>query len=184
LVGASRGNQNWFKDDGQLILNPLQSEIENSACDLVVSTTSEAVVMVEAGAKEVTEETLIKGVELALTEGKKIVDFISDFAAKMGHKASFPIKKEDKSSLLTKVKKAAGKEFDSLLTRLAKREIGYQELGEFKNSLAETLTEEDKEAVFKAVEELLTQNFRQAVLNEGKRPDGRRLDEIRELELK
>ena len=166
--------------EDNFVLNPLVSEQEKSALDLVVSTTKDAVIMIEAGAKQVPEEKILEGIEFAQKEGQKLIDFISEFAKKAGSNVGFEFKPKDKTSLKEKIDKEFGKEIEKILIQMAKKEIGYAEVDEYKNALAEKLPDEDKKEVFSIFEELLSLKFRKMVLS-GKRPDGRKTDEIRPL---
>jgi len=166
--------------EDKFVLNPLVSEQEKSALDLVVSTTKDAVIMIEAGAKQVPEEKILEGIEFAQKEGQKLIDFISEFAKKASPNVSFEFKPKDKTSLKEKIDKEFGKEIEKILVQMAKKEIGYAEVDEYKNALAEKLADEDKKEVFSIFEELLSSKFRKMVLS-GKRPDGRKTDEIRPL---
>jgi len=166
--------------EDNFVLNPLVSEQEKSALDLVVSTTKDAVIMIEAGAKQVPEEKILEGIEFAQKEGQKLIDFISGFAKKAGSNVGFEFKPKDKTSLKEKIDKEFGKEIEKILIQMAKKEIGYAEVDEYKNALAEKLADEDKKEVFSIFEELLSSKFRKMVLS-GKRPDGRKTDEIRPL---
>ncbi|BCX14512.1 MAG: polyribonucleotide nucleotidyltransferase [Patescibacteria group bacterium] len=170
-----------FKD-GKFIINPLQSEQENSDLDLVVSTTKDSVIMIEAGAKQVSEEKILEGIEFAQEEGKKLIDFISEFAQEVNPNGQIKVEKQKNKSLLEKIDKEEGKQIEELLVKMAKKEIGYGEVDEYKFSLAEKFSEEDKKEVFACFDELTSLKFRKMVLS-GKRPDGRKLDEIRELSI-
>jgi len=66
--------------DDKYMINPVAKDLEASQMDLTVSSTKEAVLMVEAGAKEVTEEQIIKGIELAQKESKAVLKLIEEMA--------------------------------------------------------------------------------------------------------
>jgi polyribonucleotide nucleotidyltransferase len=168
--------------EDNFVLNPLVSEQEKSALDLVVSTTKDAVIMIEAGANQVPEEKILEGVSFAQEEGKKLIDFISEFAKKVKPSGSFEFKPKDKTSLKEKIDKEFGKEIEKILVQMAKKEIGYDEVDEYKKVLIEKFAEEDSKEVSIVFEELLSSKFRKMVLT-GKRPDGRKTDEIRQLEI-
>jgi len=70
--------------DGGLVVNPDETDMPRSTMDLVVAGHRGGVTMVEAGAKEVSEELLVDAMELANEAIKKIVDFIDDVCAKVG----------------------------------------------------------------------------------------------------
>ncbi|NLK00257.1 MAG: polyribonucleotide nucleotidyltransferase [Clostridia bacterium] len=72
--------------DGELVVNPTIGQWENSDLDLIVAGTKDSVVMVEAGAKEVSEDVMLEAIELAHKEIKKIVTFIEEFVKEAGEK--------------------------------------------------------------------------------------------------
>lgn len=77
--------------DGQLVVNPDETELPNSSLDLVVAGHKGGITMVEAGAHEVSEELLVDAMELANEAIRKIVDFIEGVAGKIGKpKAQLP----------------------------------------------------------------------------------------------
>src|SRR4030065_657144 len=80
--------------EGTYITNPLGTEIASSDMDLVVSSTKDAVLMVEAGAKEVTEEEVIKAIEYALKESGKVRDLIDDLVKEAGQEKEALVKEE------------------------------------------------------------------------------------------
>src|SRR5579859_7452978 len=84
--------------DGKYVLNPTVSDMETSEMDLVVTSTKDAVVMIEAGAKEVTEEQILGGIEFAKKESDSLLKFINEFAAAVGKTKQIMVKKvTDKS---------------------------------------------------------------------------------------
>src|SRR3989441_4198161 len=70
--------------DGQFIINPTYSEMGESLLNIMVVGTSEGIVMIESGAKEVKEETVVDAIEFAHTEIKKICAAINDLRSKAG----------------------------------------------------------------------------------------------------
>src|SRR5207237_4309491 len=70
--------------DGQLVVNPSVSKMEESSLDLVVAGTRDAIIMVEAGAREVPEESVVQALELAQQEIMRICDAIDAFAREVG----------------------------------------------------------------------------------------------------
>src|SRR6267142_193313 len=70
--------------DGRFIVNPTYTEMRESLLNIMVVGTSEAIVMIESGAKEVKEETVVDAIEFAHTEIKKICAVINELRAKVG----------------------------------------------------------------------------------------------------
>lgn len=178
-IGAVRVGQ----VDGRLVVNPTALEMEESALDLIVVGSAEAIVMVEAGADELSEETMIEALELAHKEIKTIVAAIDEFAAKVS-KAKREVPSFEIDSTVT----SAVKEKAPALIREAlfiKDKLESERLmDDHKKSIIELFPEEEEEKraqagmVFDNIKEEL---FRDVLLKEGLRPDGRKFDEIRAI---
>ncbi len=167
------------KKDGTFFVNPVDSEMNFSDMDMVVSATADAVLMIEAGAKEVDEEAILGGIEFAQKETKKVIAAIEDLAKE--------VKKEKESAgetLFTaetksKVKKLMEGKTEDLIKVMAEHE-GEGELNEIKTAIAQELSEESPAAVSLVIEKILKEKAREITLK-GKRVDGRKVDEIRKL---
>lgn len=168
------------KKDKTYFVNPLDSEAVFSDMDLVVSTTNDSIIMIEAGAKEVSEEDILGGIEFAQKEAKKVIDLISDLVKEVGCNKETVSDEEIGEDLKTKIKKILKDKIPELLEQMATHEGGLGGLEEAKAALAEELSEEKAEHVFAAFEKLLKEGARKITLS-GKRIDGRKLDEIRKL---
>ena len=84
--GGPTGSVDIAYVDGKYIVNPNQAEREASLMDLTVSGTKEAILMVEAGAKEVSEEVMLQGILFAHEEIKKQVEFQEKLVTELGVK--------------------------------------------------------------------------------------------------
>lgn len=166
--------------DGKPFVNPLVSENSDSPLDLVVSATREAIVMIEAGASEVSEEQILEGIEFAQKEALKIVDFIEDFSSEFSITKEKVEKPQKDSALAKKVRDLVGGRIPDLIREFAVKEGGdtmvYEEI---KNALSEEFADNPVEALA-SFDELMKANIREMILS-GKRPDGRALTEIRKL---
>jgi len=150
--------------------------------DLVVSQTTDAIVMLEAGANEVSEEDVIGGIEFAKKESKVLFEFINDFAKEVGSKKESAGEDPITKDIEAKVKKIVGKDLEGIVTGWAKQEGG-SILDETKKALFESISEVKPDLVGGAFEKLLKGKVREMILS-GKRPDGRKMDEIRPLYAK
>jgi polyribonucleotide nucleotidyltransferase len=169
--------------DGELIVNPTREQIGASGLDLVVAGTESHVIMVEAGASEVTEARMLEAIRFGHETIQKICAFQKALAAEVGKpKQEVPIHKVDEQILET-VKKSAGEEIRAAIQNpdKAARESGMSELqAEIVERLATDFPE--READLKAaIEKTVKTEVRSLVLNDRKRPDGRALDEIRPI---
>ncbi len=169
--------------DGEFILNPNASQRELSELHLVVSGTKEAVMMVEAGAKEISEEVMLEAILFAHDNIRKIIEFIEEITNKVGvEKMIVEITPADEE-LERKVKEFAT---DKMLNAI--RTIDKQERLENMDKVTEETVlffSEDYPDNIKDIEEVLykikKEQVRSLILNEGIRPDDRKVDEIRPI---
>jgi polyribonucleotide nucleotidyltransferase len=168
--------------DGKYLANPTNGDLAVSTLDLVVSSTKEAVLMIEAGAKEVTEEEILGGVDFALKEGKKVLSLIEDLVKEVG--VTRDTYKEDKpsSALESQVKKLISDKIPGLVKTMASHEGGqFDELGELTAAVNDQVTEKDAKFVPEIIDHIKKDYIREQILKKGVRPDGRKLTEIRPL---
>src|SRR6058998_1681615 len=172
--------------DGKLTLNPTIQQLEESDLDLVVAGTRDSVMMIEAGANEVTEDTLVEALALAQEGIKAICDAQEDLRRQAGKpKMIFAAIRPDANKLASVV--AFLKE--RLRAKLrnpdkAQRETGLEEL---KNEAIVGFAPEGAaiaaDEVTAIYEEILEEEFRRAVAEENLRPDGRDTKTIRPLSI-
>lgn len=167
--------------DDKYFTNPLDKDMEHSEMDLIVSTAKDSIVMIESGAMEVPEEKMLVGIEHGYKEGKKLVKFIEDFAKEVGVKKEKAEKEKLDSSIQKKVKEVSKGKIDDLIKGIADKSLGYSDFDEAKAAVADSFDdEEDKKKAKKYFGEIFQARIREMILS-GKRPDGRKEDEIREL---
>ncbi|MFZ5933115.1 MAG: polyribonucleotide nucleotidyltransferase [Patescibacteria group bacterium] len=166
------------KKNGTYFTNPLDSELPFSEMDLVVSATTDAILMIEAGAKEASEEAVLEGVAFAQKEAKKIVEVINELTKEVGAEKE-PLPKELVSApFKSRVKKLIADKIDNLITDMAKHEGGLSQLDEIKVAVSQEIAEEEPEVIFAAIEKIIKEKAREMTLK-GKRVDGRAPAEIR-----
>ncbi len=179
-IGYIKGN-----GEGNFLVSPTEEEIDLSSLDLVVSSTKEKVVMIEALAEELPEDLMEEAIERAKEENKKIIDFIENFISGIGAKKIEVEEKEEEEELKEKIKKKAGDRIGKLVDLRVKHSEEYSE--EFKKlveELAEDLGEEvDSSKIASIMNSLQKEYVRESVLEKGKRVDGRDFDEIRPLHI-
>jgi polyribonucleotide nucleotidyltransferase len=168
--------------DGKYMINPVAKDLEASQMDLTVSATKEAVLMVEAGANEVTEEQIVKGIEFAQKESKAVLSLIEDLAKESGVKRDIYKEEKPSAELESQVKKLVGDKMPEIVKNMALHEGPSSEYVEFIESIKSTFEKiEDKKFVLDIVDHLKKDFIREQILKKGVRPDGRKLTEIREL---
>ena len=170
--------------DGKFILNPNQEEREKSRMALTVSGTEEAVLMVEAGAKEVPEEVMLDAIMFGHEEIKKIVKFIKQVKAEIGKPVNPNIKYEVIPEEIDKAVRAyADKLLDHALDTFDRQERQARQDAvdaDVKAHFAEIFPEQEKfigDVLYKMTKE----KVRAKILDKGIRPDGRTLKEIRPI---
>jgi polyribonucleotide nucleotidyltransferase len=169
--------------DGQYVINPTYEQRKKSSLDLVMAGSSDAIVMVEAGAREVTEEEVVQGLEAGHAAIKRIVETI-DALAKEGGKAKREVsKKEYDPAFYREVEeKVMIPLADAMRMRdkLANYGSVDQVLSELVGSLpdGEVQRKVEAKAIFKELKEKV---LRDEVLQKGVRLDGRKFDQIRPI---
>ena len=188
LLGAVRIG----RINGDFIINPSFSELEKSDIDLVITGTKDDIIMLEGLALEIAEEDLLKAMEISQLQIKNIVEKEEELVKALGKEKIEFIN----SSLLTEEEKNKIKEFcreevkkvvlmdDKKEREKLLEEIESKALTQFKEILAVCQNKDVEDAsvlVSKIIEELLYVQVRKLILEEGRRPDGRKIDEIRPI---
>lgn len=168
--------------DGALQVNPTNKDLSISDLDLVVSSTKEAVLMIETGAKEVSEETIVDGVKLAFEQAQVINQAIEEFATEIGISREVYKEEEYPAKLESEVAKIVKDQIPGLVKNMASHEGSSNELNELIAAVSEKFeSEEDKKYIPEIVDHLKKDHIRNQILEKGVRPDGRKLTEIRKL---
>lgn len=169
--------------DGEFIINPSLEQQEASELDLVVAGTSKSVSMIEAGAKFVAEDVIMDAIEFAHEAIKELCRAQEELAGKAGKPKREVILHEIDETLLDTVRSRFSEEIEAAVVNpdKASRESAIQEL---KLDIVERLAEDfpDREVeVAEAAEKVIKERIRKLILDEKKRPDGRKPDEIRQI---
>jgi polyribonucleotide nucleotidyltransferase len=171
--------------NGEFIINPTFAQRKESRLDLIVAGSKDAIVMVEAGAKEVTEEDVVQALEKAHDAIKEIVAGIDAMAAQAGKKKSEVKVKEIGKEFYREVEeKAYGPLADAM--RIQDKLLNYttvdQVLADLIASIpdAEVERRSDAKSIFKELKEKV---MRDEALERGKRLDGRAFDQIRNISI-
>lgn len=168
--------------DEKYVINPVSTDLDVSPMDLTVSSTKDAVLMVEAGAKEVTEEDIIGGIKFAEKESKAVLKLIEDLAEEKGVKREVYKEEKPSAELENQVKKLVGDKIPGLVKNMANHEGPSDEYSEFIEAIkAQFEKEDDKKFVLEIVDHMKKDYIREQILEKGVRPDGRKLTELRKL---
>ena len=169
--------------DGEVVINPDLAQREKSKLNLTVAGTDEAVLMVEAGAKEISEEDMLRAILTGHEEIKRIVRFQKEIVAEIGkEKAVFPV-----SETGDDVKEAVHRDFLGRMEwafeafdrhERGKREkiVSAEAHEKYSEQFGDRLAEVD-DALYYLSKEVM----RRKILDKGVRPDGRSLTQIRPI---
>jgi polyribonucleotide nucleotidyltransferase len=162
--------------------NPTTKEVEFSELDLVVSGTKEKVIMLEAGANQLSEDIILKGIEYAHTDIKKIISCISELIKEVGSK-KITVEKDDSIKDLSKL---LHKDYKKEIEKIIEARVSKEREGDELKTLTEEIVEKykdmyEKKAVEKALDYLFKQQIRENVLKHNTRADGRGPEDIRPI---
>ncbi|WXR61747.1 polyribonucleotide nucleotidyltransferase [Peptostreptococcaceae bacterium AGR-M142] len=172
--------------NSEFVANPTLEQRNQSDLHLIVSGTKDAIMMVEAGSKEIKEDVMLDAILFAHEEIKKIVAFIEDIVKEAGKEKKeislFEPNKELKAKITDfaydKMKEAIYKE-DKMERQEAISAVETAIMDEFEE-YKEEFKNDIKEIIYKMKKEFV----RGRILNEGVRPDNRKLEEIRPIYTK
>jgi len=171
--------------DGQLVANPTVADQKKSLLNIVIAGTEEAIVMVESGALEVSEEAVADALEFGHAQVKKIVAAIKQLHAQLKPKKVVVAPWPFDEALYKEIEKKYGVRLhDALNTEKHPKKESYQLVDAIKDEIKESIPEEDEEKrtlAKRAFERLRENIFRDDVLNKRRRPDGRAFDKIRHI---
>jgi polyribonucleotide nucleotidyltransferase len=170
--------------EGAFIVNPTFQQRKVSKLDLVVAGSADGLVMVESGAKEVTEEQVVEALETAHAAIKRIVATIDDLAKEVGKKKLVVARKEIAADFHKEIEgKVIGPLAEAM--RIRDKLENYETVDLTLKNLIAALPEEteaekkaDAKAIFKELKEKV---LREEVLTRGVRLDGRKFDEVRPI---
>ena len=172
--------------DGKYVINPDSEQREKSRLHLSLSGTKDAIMMVEAGASVITEQEMLGAIMFGHEEIKKIVAFIESIQAEIGKpKAQIELEKIPEE-IDSAVRKYADKKMDYVLEAFERyeREAREEALNEdVLNHFADDFNDVEKKTKFimDSLYYLKKEKVRAKILNDGVRPDGRQLTEIRPI---
>lgn len=170
---------------GEFLVNPTYSQLERSDLNLIISAGEDAILMVEAGARQVSEQKMVAALEFGHNEIKRVIAAIKELAGK----SSKTKRTVEPPTIDSDVEQEVRRQAPSLvsgalaLSGTEGKQAYEAQLREAKEQILSLFPEEEEPraqaaAVFGKVKEEV---FRQQVLDDNRRPDGRRFDEIRPI---
>ncbi len=174
--------------DNQIIINPTQEQRDHSRLNLTVAGTLDKITMIEAGADEIPNDVMLEAIKQAHVEIKKVCNFISSIQAEIGKPKfeyqSFAVDKEVYDEIEANFKdrmyqdvQASDKEVrDQNIDKITEDITAF-----YTEKYGEEAAEEKKADIAESIHDLEKKCVREMILEEHKRPDGRKLEEIRPL---
>ncbi|HXT61576.1 MAG TPA: polyribonucleotide nucleotidyltransferase [Pyrinomonadaceae bacterium] len=171
--------------DGRYIVNPTYSEIRESKLNLIVAGTEEAIVMVEAGASEVSEAIMVEALMLAHKEINRLCRWQKELYKALGiekRAVETPVLNEE---MLGEIDRNYAERLRAALdTSGQEKRASYAAVDNLKKEVVESYPEDQTETRLmakKCFDHLKEKIFRDDILNHRRRPDGRRFSEIRPI---
>ena len=181
-IGAARVG---FRN-GEYELNPsLQTALDDEGrLDLVVAATQDAVMMVESEAKELTEEEMLGAVMFAHEESRKVIGAIIDLAEQAAKEPWVIDTSDDTAAIKEKLRGIVGDDIAAAY-KLTDKSARSDALNEARAKAKEAFADEEAQTQLvanKAVKKLEAEIVRGAIIKDGTRIDGRKLDQVRPIE--
>ena len=163
--------------DGEYVINPTYQQLAASQLDLVVAGSRDGVMMMEAGASELSEAQVLKAIQLAQDANLEIIALQEEIVSELGvEKVGFTTGGVSPEA----VEQASGIIGDGI-ARALDESNGKADQAERLDAVKATLAEQMDDEVKDAFEAVLEREFRARILDQGKRPDGRGVKDLREL---
>uniref|UniRef100_UPI002B7A38EE polyribonucleotide nucleotidyltransferase n=1 Tax=Aggregatilinea sp. TaxID=2806333 RepID=UPI002B7A38EE len=177
--------------DGEFVANPTIPEMDNSTLDLRMAGTADAIIMVEAGANEVDEETMVNALRFGHDAVQDVIRIQNEMREQLGKPKSDYIPSVVNETLASEVESKARDEIVNILQTRPERDARNEAMDALRERLiaeyeeAGPAPDEDggvsPKAVREAIEDTLKKEMRRRIIEEGIRPDGRDLFTIRPL---
>jgi len=169
--------------DGKLTANPTYEETKASKIGIVVAGTEGGIVMVESGAQQATEEEVLAAIEFGHECCKKICKGIHQLMEKAGKKKRTYTPPVINQALYDQISKGISAELkDAMNTQKYVKLESYSRVDAAKKKAMEGIPEEQVAEAKKLFDALKERIFRDEMLKEKRRPDGRKFDEVRNIE--
>ena len=180
-VGAVRVAQ----VDGKFIANPTTAQKNASALELVIAGTEDAILMVESGAKEVSEETMLEAIAFGHAECKRLVKIQKDLVAQAAKpRWAFDPSAGKDHALFARVRELAAPKLREAFRTHAKHARSEAVSKVFEDVAAAVAVDETKKGALKAAfEEAEAAEVRRMIVDDGMRVDGRKVNEIRPISI-
>ena len=169
--------------DGEFVINPSQEQWKNGDLNLTVASTSEKVIMIEAGANEIPEQKMIEAIYMAHDVNQKLIAFINDIVAEVGkpkHSYTSCAVPEELFAAIREIVPPAEME-EAVFTDV--KQVREENIRQITEKLEEAFADKEEwlPLLGEAIYQYQKKTVRKMILKDHKRPDGRRIDQIRPL---
>ena len=171
--------------DGQLVVNPTAAQLEESILDLRMAASRDAIVMVEAGAKEVSEELMVEALAFGHESVQPLIDLIEQMREAVGkEKSEVELVKLDEGIVNAVAERLGGKLKEAIVSNDDRHERNAA-VDAVRQELIDSFLAEDEDAdeglIREALDKLYKKIVRERILHDEVRPDGRSYAQIRAL---
>jgi polyribonucleotide nucleotidyltransferase len=173
------------KIDGELVANPTITQMSESTLNLRLAGTQEALIMVEAGSNELSEEEIIEALEFGHKSVQPLIELQIEMREKIGKKHRDVTKISIDDELNSTVRSRVGDRIRELVIQHQDRKQRNEAVDELRDEIVDSLVAEDEtidpKVIRDVIKEVLKEEIRSRILVDGMRPDGRGFADIREL---
>ena len=169
--------------DGEFIINPGQAQMKESDLKLTVASTKEKVIMIEAGANEIPEDTMVEAIYKAHEVNQQVIAFIDKIVAECGKAKHEYTSCAIPEELFTAIKEVVSPEDMEKAVFTDEKQVREENIRKLKDELEEKFADNEEwlGLIDEAVYQYQKKTVRKMILKDHKRPDGRELTQIRPL---
>lgn len=170
--------------NGEFVFNPNAAQKAVSDLQLTVASTKDKVIMIEAGANEVPEDKMIDAIYAAHAVNQQVIEFIDKIVSECGKEKHGYVSCEIPEDMFAAIKAIVTPEEMEVAVFTDVKQVREENIRNIKDKLAEAFAEEHPEwlsLIDEAVYKYQKKTVRKMILKDHKRPDGRKIDEIRRL---
>ncbi len=169
--------------NGEFIINPSQGQWDNGDLKLTVASTSEKVIMIEAGANEIQDDKMIEAIYTAHEVNQTIIEFINKMVAEVGKAKHSYTSCAIPEEMFAKIKEIVPPEEMEEAVFTDEKQVREENIKNITEKLEEAFADNEDwlDVLGEAIYQYQKKTVRKMILVDHKRPDGRKIDEIRPL---
>ena len=169
--------------DGEFIINPSQAQWDNGDLKLTVASTAQKVIMIEAGANEIPEDKMIEAIYKAHDVNQTIIAFINQMVAEVGKPKHSYTSCAIPEEMFAEMRKIVTPEEMEEAVFTDQKQVREENIRQVTEKFEEAFSDKEDwlEVLGEAVYQYQKKTVRKMILKDHKRPDGRRIDQIRPL---